>query len=211
MRPKDADSRKTIDAILAAVAGEVGDGVEPRQISMRRVASRAGVSLGTIQYYFGSRDELLESALDAYYERLAGLITSLHGDFASVAPEGALSAKAIDGAARRLYRFVLDERPFTALRLATNAERGELHPRRQGDFQAAIIGAAVEALTPHCAVTAEDLRMSLLAMSAMIVRFGVMSESELVLLTGQDGAAARTHVEGFVGRTACRLLGLPPR
>ena len=75
-RPVDADSAKTYDAIVEATL-RVLERVGPEQVSMRKVASEADCSLGTLQYYFVSKSELLEACLDGYYERLSQVAPQL--------------------------------------------------------------------------------------------------------------------------------------
>lgn len=38
-------------------------------LAMRKVATKAGMSLGNLQYYFKNKDELLAGVLDEYFER----------------------------------------------------------------------------------------------------------------------------------------------
>lgn len=41
-------------------------------LSMRKVAAKAGMSLGNLQFYFKNKDELLKGMVDEYFERCAG-------------------------------------------------------------------------------------------------------------------------------------------
>ncbi|MFW5489089.1 MAG: TetR/AcrR family transcriptional regulator [Desulfovibrio sp.] len=54
-------------------------------MSMRKVAAKAGMSLGNLQYYFKNKDELLAGVVDEYFDRCA-----LHYNtaFAERCPEG---------------------------------------------------------------------------------------------------------------------------
>ncbi|MEV6237874.1 TetR family transcriptional regulator [Lentzea sp. NPDC051838] len=55
-------------AILEAVFAIV-DAEGTHQVSIRRVAERAGVSVGRVQHYFPSKDELLSAAFTAINDR----------------------------------------------------------------------------------------------------------------------------------------------
>ena len=62
-RRAHGDSAETFDAIVGAakqVLAEQG----ANELSLRRVAQVAGLSLGTVQYYFSSKDKLVETCLD---------------------------------------------------------------------------------------------------------------------------------------------------
>ena len=78
-RPVDADSAHTYDSIVRAALDVLNDVGLPEKLSMRKVASAAEVSPGTIQYYFGSKTDLLEACLDGYYQRLTLLAGQLGG------------------------------------------------------------------------------------------------------------------------------------
>lgn len=54
-------------------------------LSMRKVAARAGMSLGNLQYYFRNKDELLLGLADVYFERCS---TDFRRSLAERGPEG---------------------------------------------------------------------------------------------------------------------------
>jgi AcrR family transcriptional regulator len=57
--------RALADAVFAVVAEQ---GLEA--VSLREVAARAGVSMGAVQHYFASKDEMLRFALDHLHARV---------------------------------------------------------------------------------------------------------------------------------------------
>ena len=139
-RPVDADSARTYDTIVSAAREAMFAGEDAQiDVSMRKVAELAEVSSGTLSYYFPNKVDLLEACLDAYYERLSALTAEL---MAEVATARDAPATFIRAAARRLYRFARSERRELSLRVATNAQRGELHPRRQVHVLGPFVGQA---------------------------------------------------------------------
>lgn len=68
-------TRQRIVAAADALFGERGfDGTTTRDI-----ADRAGVNKALLHYHFGTKDELFQSLLDGYYERLAAVLAgALH-------------------------------------------------------------------------------------------------------------------------------------
>lgn len=62
-RPRAADSVQTHGRIVAAMRASIGE-TNKASMSLRAVARRAGVSLGTISYYFPTRAALLQAALE---------------------------------------------------------------------------------------------------------------------------------------------------
>ncbi|MEQ8454975.1 MAG: TetR/AcrR family transcriptional regulator [Sandaracinaceae bacterium] len=203
MRPKDADSAVTYDAIVRAALDVLSEGGDLEQLSLRRVGARAGVSLGAIQYYFVNKDSLLEACLDDYYVRLSAEARALVAE----ALRDPASGMVIERAARRLYRFVRREATLTQLRVSTNARRGELHTERQAEYLGALIQEAAQSLIPR-GMDEVDLRLTIQGMASMIVRLALLSNAEVEQLTGLDETEARARVETFVVRAAHRLVGV---
>lgn len=56
---------------IADALWRVADGQGLDAVSLRRVAAEAGVSMGLVQHYFASRDEMLLFAMEAVGERVA--------------------------------------------------------------------------------------------------------------------------------------------
>lgn len=81
------------ERILSAVRQLLDEGVEPESITVRKIAARAGVGIGTVSYHFRSKDRLV-------YEAVAGRMSGLAG--ALVVGEGSGSAR------HRLRQFFLE-------------------------------------------------------------------------------------------------------
>jgi len=77
--------RAILDATLGLVAAQGADAVR-----LRDVARAAGVSVGSLQYYFDSRDQLIRAAFDQHAREVVALVT-LAGD-ASATPRARLHA-----------------------------------------------------------------------------------------------------------------------
>lgn len=200
-RPVDADPAQTYDAIVAAALELLHTLDQPDQLSMRKVASRADVSVGTIQYYFESKTDLLEACLDGYYDRLNRVAMELIG-----AVGDRTGVALIEDAARSLYRFAVRERALIRLRVATNASLGELHPRRQPEFLGDAIRAGAAALAPHITISPTEARLAIQGLVSIMVRMALLTDSELEVLTDRSGHEGRAEVEAFVVRAAVRLL-----
>src|SRR5512132_998619 len=122
-RPKNADSQDTWNRIIAATRQELTNGAAGSlDVSMRQVALTSGVSLGTIHYYFPTKESLLEACLDAYYIALRELAVEFAADLSQGTRENA--RQLLSESVRRLYRFVLSERARPRLLALTNTQRG---------------------------------------------------------------------------------------
>jgi AcrR family transcriptional regulator len=74
-RAQRADAQRNYDHLLE-VAGTVVD-EQGTQASLREIARRAGVGLGTLYRHFPTRDALLETLLRQGFDRLAAKATAL--------------------------------------------------------------------------------------------------------------------------------------
>lgn len=72
--------------ILAAAVRIIGDG-GPDAITHRRVAAEAGVGLGSLTYYFESRDDLVREAFRYYLQQSSELLIALETEIPPATPE----------------------------------------------------------------------------------------------------------------------------
>ncbi|MEM9068273.1 MAG: TetR/AcrR family transcriptional regulator [Myxococcota bacterium] len=97
-----------VDRIVGAVHSLLVSG-GARAVSYRSVAKQAGLSAGTVTYYFASRARLLEAALDRYHDRVDATVRALVSG-----PRFKPST-----CARELTRYVFQNRSDVRLRLAS--------------------------------------------------------------------------------------------
>ena len=115
-----SDGRKTLEVILDAavrVVGTQGSG----SITFRSVATAAGVSLGSMTYYFSDREDLLrrtmEFAMGREYERLQGILDQYSGEVGVDSAVDALTEMFFDKTiAEPLYDLALFEMFLEATR-----------------------------------------------------------------------------------------------
>lgn len=69
--PKQVDQQQRRRQIADAL-WRVAETVGLDRVSVRRVASEAGMSVGLVQHYFGTREEMLLFAMDSAGERMGG-------------------------------------------------------------------------------------------------------------------------------------------
>lgn len=199
-RPKDADSEKTWNRIVDAARRELLESREQSpDVSMRQVAALAGVGTGTIQYYFPTKESLLEACLDAYYVALDLLVRDLAGAAAGAAAD---PRAFMEIAARRLYRFVLAERASLKLRAVTNAYRGGLPAERRSMYPRDLL----TALAPMLGIDADELELTIQTMTFVMMQYALLGEDDIVALTGHGGEVGRRALEDHVVRVALRLV-----
>jgi TetR/AcrR family transcriptional regulator, transcriptional repressor of bet genes len=82
-----AQRRSIAEAVFRLAVARGADAV-----SMRDVAAEAGVSLGMVQHYFRSKDEMLLFALDHMRDRVAGRLQARLGSLAGAGPRDIIRA-----------------------------------------------------------------------------------------------------------------------
>ncbi|WP_326836494.1 helix-turn-helix domain-containing protein [Amycolatopsis rhabdoformis] len=88
-KPTQADARRNRDLLLAAAREAFAE--QGTEASLREVARRAGVGIGTLYRHFPTRDALLEALLDSNFQHLRARAASLLAA-PDLAPHEALSA-----------------------------------------------------------------------------------------------------------------------
>ena len=144
--PKKVDHRQRREEIAVAVcrlAGRQGlDGV-----SLRQVATEAGVSMGRVQHYFTTKDEMLRFAFRTISERVERRMTAAVADLGTSPPPRAL-VRALLVEMLPLTEQTEAEAPVLAAFLARAvvepalAEPQRADAQRLREFVAAQIGAA---------------------------------------------------------------------
>src|SRR5690606_7202378 len=112
----------------------------PQALSLRGVARHAGMSVGSVGYYFESLEALTEACLDLHYARIQELAQTHLAELATGTPLSDVSR----AAARAFYFYALEERALLRLQLATSAQRGGLPERRRLGDQRMMLKAAIE-------------------------------------------------------------------
>jgi AcrR family transcriptional regulator len=125
-RKEHSDPAQTVRRIIAATH-TVLLREDLDSISFRKVAREAGISPGTLSYYFPSADALWEACLEAHYERVFAFAQRYFAELDS----GRSPREILPDAVRAGYHLALRERAMLRLVLALSARRGALSDRLQ--------------------------------------------------------------------------------
>ena len=174
-------------------------------LSVRRVASKAGVSMGTLRYYFESQDTLKEACLEEYHEMLLALEHEMAGEIRhAVSPRDAVS-RAISAIFSILSRYPALHR----LRVEKSVSCGELTSARRQFYREPFINTAAALIAPH--LPSKNLAPHLVVDSIMrlVAWYAACSESELCSVARvQDAGEARQIVQTHCTNTAlCLVFG----
>jgi AcrR family transcriptional regulator len=200
MRPRDADSEQTHARIMQAAHALLEES-GPDAVSLRGVARRAKMSVGSVSYYFASRDELVETCLDEHYGRLSAIATRHLDELATGKPIEAV----MRDAARELYFFAFEERALVRLQLASHVEHGGLPPERIQSFHRRVFEAIAKRAGPLIAHPRPWLAIQTLVYA--VVRFATLSSFERRLYTSTEtDSEANAIIADHVAELTVRIL-----
>ncbi len=209
-RPVNADAEATRRKVLGAASllfAEHGvDGV-----SVRDVARDAGVSLGLVHHYFGSKDALYQAAIAAMYAEL----DPLRAEFDRALAEGGDLAALIERVVRAGFGFACAHRSEIKLMMRTVVDTGEVDARWREAQQLPFLEQTSALLARLLARPAAELRLVIQSLNHLVIRYALTAPRELALVAGEDparssppGTQAVAAVEDHLVAVALRLLDL---
>ncbi|MCA9536858.1 MAG: TetR/AcrR family transcriptional regulator [Myxococcales bacterium] len=204
-RPANANAEATRARILDAALRLFADAGRG-QTSVRDIARAADVSLGMVNHYFGSKDELYETCVASMFAELA----ELRGHLAPLFLRTQNPRAAMEAAVRSGYQFARDHRDAVRFALRGVLESGELDPRRREELLVPYLDSASTLLAGYGGLEAAQLRLPLQSLVFLVGRYAISGEAELAASTGaRDVAAAHAAVADHLVAFALRTL-LPP-
>ncbi len=196
-RPSQVRSRVTVDAILeATVQVMLDEGFE--RTTTRRVAERAGVSVGTLYQYFPNREALVAELLRGELERLAHAVSQALAATAQQ-PLGARLRAVIGALARVKFDHAALHR---ALTLQLPRVQGQ---RAVSELQQQLMGLARSLLEHH----ADELDVQDLDTACFIVVHAVDGALSAAMAEGGERLASPGFVDQL-SRVAMSLLSGAP-
>jgi AcrR family transcriptional regulator len=205
-RPVNANAERTRSSILEAASvlfaarGYRGAGV-------RDIAQRAGVSLGMIRHYFGSKEGLYRACIGSIY----GIYGELAEQISRGLERGDRAEEVIAEAAGHGFRFGLADQPAFKLMLwdllGEPSWRSELNDREMVPF----IVRVSTLLAPSLGRPAAELALALRTIIFLVVRYATADPCEIAtLMAGGEPARADERtlaaIEDHLAAVARRLL-----
>ena len=203
-RPANADAHATRSRILAAAMrlfADVGRG----QTSIRDIAREAGVSLGMVNHYFGSKEALYETCVATMFAELS----ELRGHLAPLFLRAQNPRAAVDAGVRAAFQFACEHRDASRFALRGVLESGDIDPTHREQLLVPYLDAASALLSGYGGVPAPALRLPLQSLVFLVGRYAISTSAELSVSTGlADEVAARGAVADHL--VAVALLTLLP-
>ena len=178
-RPVGADAETTRKRVLESAAvlfAQKGEG----QTSMRQIAGGAGVSLGTVHHYFGSKARLYDACIEAMYEKLGEMRVKL----AERVVEAGDPKSVLEEAMRTAFRFTREHQSAVRLIMRDVVDVGEVDPERRARFVAPSLDQAVVLLESILGWPKLEVRLMLQSLINTVGRDAISTEAELAHMTG---------------------------
>lgn len=185
-RSVNADAAATRERILASATQLFGE--QGAKSSIREIAKSAGVSLAMVHHYFGSKDELYSSCVDAMYVELAELRQHLVAEVGTASDPRLVFEKAV----REGFRFARAHQSAMRLMLRSVVARGALDAGRAEEFLVPFLDQASAIVASLTGRPAAELRLPLQSLVFLNGRYAIADADELMLITG-----APTKVEAI--------------
>lgn len=206
-RPVNANAEKTKARILDS-ASRLFASHGVGQVSIRQIAKDADVSLGMVNHYFGSKDELYHACIDAMYAELALLRDALVAE----AVAGGSVRELVERAVLTGFRFARAHQSAVRLVMRAVVDRGMLDEGRQKSFQRPFLDQASTALGAMLEREPAPLRLVLQSLNFLVVRYALGQMEELTMVAGvssREHREALSRVEAHLVSTALAMLDMP--
>ena len=202
-RPVNADAAATKERILQSATVLFSE--QGSKSSVRDIAKGAGVSLAMVHHYFGSKEHLYEACVDAMYEELAGLRSTLL--------EAAVNANGVqnilEDAIRAGFRFARDHQAAMRLMMRRVVAVGSIDEERVDTFLVPFLEQASALVAAASQRPKELLRLPLQSLIFLNGRYAIADDGELMLVTGMKTPdAALAAVEAHLVEVAHQTLGI---
>lgn len=150
----------------------------PEALGIRQTAKEAGVSTGTVTYYFRSRAALIEVLLEKYHQ----IISDLQEEFADLATKYPHEpVKAIKAMLPSVYEKCRDNQALITLVSITQLQHGRLPSRFDG-----MLLRAAETFASFVGTTPAQLSLLIQSVGFSLARYAMMEDKEICKLVGKD-------------------------
>lgn len=176
-------------------------------LTIRRVARATGQSVGTVGYYFASKQALIDACLDPQNELVFAQIGVLRQRLGA---EGADVPLLFAQAVRLMFSIHRSMRETLRLRMLTLLQQRELPDRTRSTFMHSALDQLGVALSEALEVDIVTARLYVQSVSTLVMRYALFLPDDLAAVVGEqsaDAAAVRTeeHIV-WVARTLAANL-----
>ncbi len=194
-RRAGSNSEETWEKLVAAAREALTEG-GVGALSLRGVAREAGHRLGTLQYYFPTRDDLVEAVLGEQYRRLDRGLRDAAADLQAGTPLPEVAATL----SVEFYRVARRCPRLCRARVVTNLLGRAMSTESRNALETAARRIQRACPTP---LDERELVLGLHTLSVLLLRYGAHSDEELAAILGEeDPARAVERAEAHLARLA---------
>lgn len=199
-RPKDADPKETRQRILESACDLLATS---EVFSLRAVARKADVSIGTLQYHFADKLELTDACIDTVYDTFKNLAPTLGARLATATSQRDLIAEAV----RFGFEYSRAHQPFIRILEIAVIKNGGLDLTRHHTTQLPFLSAATQLLGGDSTVPTHEMQLRLNSVVVLIGRYAILSDEALAaMFEQQPGRSLLESVEEHLVNLAVTLL-----
>ena len=155
----------------------------PVLLSMRDIAHRAGVSVGTVSYHFNDKELLLEEVLDEYYRKLDAFWEQAETQLTA----GPFTVDKAKNIVEQLFTMLHSQRNLVRLRLMLSVQMGAVPERRHHEHLGRYVDAIASSFVrvPH-----PELSIRVYSIFLLVTRHAAMHKREWKLLVAEENDEA---------------------
>ncbi len=209
-RPREADAAATRRSIFAQ-ACELFAVKGMGATSMREIAASASVTQAAVHYYFGTKQELYQAAIDEMYRQLRGLRTEIEARAIGTSDWRAV----VDIGVRSAFRFAIAHRTTALLAMREALDHDEAPAPERTAALEPFLDDGSRLLAGATGRDERALRLSLMSVNFLVIRYALMKPADMALaLHGRRTTrrsydqATLTAIESHLVEAALRLLGI---
>lgn len=203
-RPKDADPSATRERILSCACELLSE--SNGDFSLRAVARKSQVSIGTLQYHFADKGTLVDACIDTVYLTISELAPTFAAQLTATENVEELIAEAVHFA----FGYAREHRPYIRILEASSVQNGGLDLKRSQNTQQPFIDNISALLSSQLPESQQEIRLRLNSIVLLLGRYSIMEESSLLdIFTPEEGKTVFGTVEEHIVSMARRLLIYP--
>lgn len=203
-RPVNADATATKARVLRAASRLFSDHGRHGG-SIRAIAREADVSVATVHHYFGNKEALYAACVEEMYAAMV----AMQGELASALAAGGDPRAQIDAAVRRGFAFVCEHTDAVRLQLRQVVDAGEIDEEQQARHRLPTLEAGVALLAEATGQPAAALRLPMLSLTHLMVRYAVASPADRARQVG-GGATPGEATEAIIAHLLAVAHALLP-
>ncbi len=200
-RPAQADAAVTKQKVLESAAtlfAQLGEG----NTSMRAIAGGAGVSLGTVHHYFGSKAKLYDACIDAMYGELGVLWNELQDEIIDVSNLN----RVVEHVVRRGFKFARKNHQAIRLVMREVVDHGQVSVERRARFVDPFFERITVTMGEILSRETVEIRLMCQSVVNLVVRYALGSEHELEIVTGLEGTEALDAVADHLVHVVTKIF-----